>query len=70
MCDHAKSKRTAYTIYIQGWLPADLGDKISRLHASALLDGRNLTAPKVLVVGLESRANRDAEPQVHISDAV
>jgi len=68
MNDYATSKRTAYTIRIQGRLPADLGDKISRLHASALLDSRNLTDPQMLDDGIESDGNGDVEPQNHIYD--
>lgn len=69
MSDYATSKRTAYTIRIQGRLPADLGDKISRLHASALLDGRNLTDLHMLDHGLEPQGNVDVDPQKPISDA-
>ena len=70
MGNYATSKRTAYKIRIQGQLPADLGIKISRLHASALLDGRNVTDPQMLDDGIESRRNGDVDPQKATSDAV
>ena len=69
MGDYTTSKRTAYEIRIQGQLPADLGEKISRLHASALLDGRNSTGPQMLDDGLESHVNGDVELTKPISDA-
>ena len=61
MGNNATPKRTAYKIRIQGHLPADLGEMISSLHASALLDGRNSTGPQVLDDGLESHVNGDVE---------
>ena len=63
MGKEAKSKRMDYRIRILGRLPADLVEKISRLHASALLDSRNLTAPQALYDGPESHMNGDAGPQ-------
>ncbi len=69
MGDYATSKRTVYTIRIQGRLPADLGDKISRLHASALLDSRNSTDPQILDDGLEPHVNGDVELTKLFSDA-
>ncbi len=69
MGDYATSKSTVYTIRIQGWLPADLGDKISRLHASALLDCHNSTDPQILDDGLEPHVNGDVELTKPFSDA-
>ena len=47
MSHHQKSKHSDYTIRIRGRLPSDLGDKISRLHAAALLDDLNSTRLKL-----------------------
>ena len=69
MSGQAKAKRTAYTICIQGRLPADLRDKISLLHASALLDARNSTDPQILDDAMEPGGNGDVEPRNHISDS-
>ena len=66
MGEQAKSKRRGYTIRIRDRLPADLGDKISRLHASALLDGRY--SPQRLGSGQESQGGSDVEPQNPITD--
>ena len=60
MSERATSKRTSYVIRILGRLPVDLVDKISRLHASALVDRRS---PQTLDDGLESHGNGDAGPQ-------
>ena len=67
MSHPSKSKQSAYTIRIQGRLPADLGDKISRLHASALLDGRNSTHLKLVD---EAEDYGAVESQKSVSDAV
>ena len=68
MSDYATSKRTGYRIRILGRLPTNLGDKISWLHASALLDSRNLTGLQSLDDGPESHRTSDAKPQNPITD--
>ena len=60
MSKYTTTKRAAYTVTVQGRLPADLADKISHLHATALVDRRS---PQTLDDGLESRGNGDAGPQ-------
>ena len=61
MGERATSKRTAYAIRILGPMPVDLVDKISRLHAAALLDGRHPASPQTLGGNQESQGDSKVE---------
>ena len=60
MSEYATTHRSAYTVHVQGRLPADLADKISHLHATALVDRRS---PQTHDDDLEAHGNGDAGPQ-------
>ena len=67
MGERATSKQTAYAIRILGRLPVDLVDKISRLHASSLLDGRHPASPQTL--GGDRESQRDSKVELLTPDS-